>query len=156
MPNEALETYLNDHLAGSVSAIHLLERAVDEHANTALGPQLAELLAAIREDQEVLRGLMTRLGYSEHSLKQAGAWLAEKAGRLKVGGSHDNPLARLELFEALSLGIHGRLKLWRALRAVLPRHPQLQELDFPELDRRAQEQHDLVEGWRIEAAEAAL
>ena len=83
MPNEALETYLNDHLAGSVSAIELLERAVDEHRNSALGPQLADLLAAIREDQEVLRGLMTRLGYSEHSLKQAGAWLAEKIGRLK-------------------------------------------------------------------------
>lgn len=156
MPNEALETYLNDHLAGSVSAIELLERAVDEHRHSALGPQLADLLAAIREDQEVLRGLMTRLGYSEHSLKQAGAWLAEKIGRLKTGASHDSPLARLELFEALSLGIHGRLKLWRALRAVLLRHPALQELDFPRLERLAQEQHDLVEAWRIEAAETAL
>ena len=156
MPNEALETYLNDHLAGSVSAIQLLERAVDEHRNTALGPPLADLLAAIREDQELLRGLISRLGYSEHSVKQAGAWLAEKVGRIKTGASHQSPLARLELFEALSLGIHGRLKLWRALRAVLPSHPQLQELDFPRLDRMAQEQHDMVEAWRIEAAEAAL
>ena len=154
--NEALETYLNDHLAGANSAVQMLERAVDDHAGTPLGPQLAELLGAIREDQAVLRRLIGRLGYSEHSLKQAGAWLAEKVGRLKLGGSEERSLARLELFEALALGIHGKLKLWRALRAVAPRHPELQELDLPGLGRRAQEQHDLVEAWRIEAAESAL
>jgi hypothetical protein len=156
MAGDALDTYLNDHLAGATSAIQMLERAADDHTDTALGPQLLNLLAAIREDEEVLRGLIRRLGYSEHSLKQAGAWLAEKVGRLKVGASHERALARLELFEALSLGIYGKLKLWRSLRAVLPRHAELEELDLPRLDRRAQEQHDLVEGWRIEAAEAAL
>jgi len=156
MANDGLETYLNDHLAGAISAIQMLERAVENHAGTELGPRLADLLGAIREDQEVLRGLIGRLGFSEHSLKQAGAWLAEKVGRLKVGASHERALARLELFEALALGIQGKLKLWRALRAVLPRHPELQQLDLPRLDRRAQEQHDLVEAWRLEAAEAAL
>jgi hypothetical protein len=156
MASDALGTYLNDHLAGSMSAIQMLERAADEHRTTSLGPPLAELLTAIREDQEVLRGLIGRLGYSEHSLKQAGAWVAEKVGRLKVGGSDESPLARLELFETLSLGLQGKLKLWRAVRAVVPRHPELQELDLPRLDRRGQEQHDLVEAWRIEAAEAAL
>jgi hypothetical protein len=156
MADGALETYLNDHLAGARSAIQMLERAAEDHADTALGPQLADLLAAIREDEEVLRDLIRRMGYSEHSLKQAGAWLAEKVGRLKTGASHERALARLELFETLSLGILGKLKLWRSLRAVLPRHAELEELDFPRLDRRAQEQHELVEGWRIEAAEAAL
>jgi hypothetical protein len=156
MANDGLETYLNDHLAGSMSAIQMLEHAVAEHGNTPLGQQLANLLTAIREDQEVLRGLIGRLGYSEHSVKQAGAWLADKVGRLKMGGSHESPLARLELFETLSLGLQGKLKLWRAIRAVLPRHPELQELDLPRLDRRGQEQHDLVEAWRIEAAEQAL
>jgi hypothetical protein len=156
MANDALETYLNDHLAGATSAIQMLERAADDHAATELGPGIADLLAAIREDQEVLSGLIRRLGYSEHSLKQAGAWLAEKVARVKLGASHERALARLELFETLSLGIQGKLKLWRSLRAVLPRHPELQELDLPGLDRRAQEQHDLVEGWRVQAAEAAL
>ena len=42
MADDALETYLNDHLAGSVSAIQMLERAVDDHAGTPLGPQLAD------------------------------------------------------------------------------------------------------------------
>jgi hypothetical protein len=156
MASDELETYLNDHLAGAASAIQMLERAVDDHAGTDLGAQLAELLGAIREDREALRQLVERLGYPEHSLKQAGAWLAEKVGRLKVGASQERPLARLELMEMLALGIYGKVKLWRALRAVAPRHPAVQELDLRRLDRRAQEQHDLVEAWRIEAAEAAL
>lgn len=156
MANDALGTYLNDHLAGSMSAIQMLEHAREDHTNTTLGPQLADLLTAIQADQEVVRGLIRRLGHSEHTIKQAGAWLAEKVGRLKVGGSHESHLARLELFEALSLGISGKLKLWRALRAVLAKHSELQSLDLPRLERQAQEQHDLVEGWRIEAAAAAL
>jgi len=156
MAHDGLETYLNDHLTGAASAIQMLERAVEDHSGTELGRRLADLLAAIREDQEVLRGLIRRLGFSEHSLKQAGARLAEKVGRLKLGASHERAIARLELFETLALGIQGKLKLWRALRTVLPRRAELQELDLPRLDRRAQEQHDLVEAWRIEAAEAAL
>ncbi|MFL5515807.1 MAG: hypothetical protein ACJ8DJ_06605 [Gemmatimonadales bacterium] len=156
MADEALETYLNDHLAGSVSAIQMLERAVDDHAGTALGPQLADLLAGIRAAQDELRSVIRRLGYTESSIKKAGAWLAQHAGRLKVGGSGESDLARFELFEALSLGIQGQCKLWRALQAVAGKHPQLQGVDLARLERESREQHDLVEAWRIEAAEAAL
>jgi hypothetical protein len=156
MADEALETYLNDHLAGSVSAIQMLERAVDDHSGTALGPQLADLLAGIRAAQDELRSVIRRLGYTESSIKKAGAWLAQHAGRLKVGGSGESDLARFELFEALSLGIQGQCKLWRALQAVAGKHPQLQGVDLARLERESREQHDLVEAWRIEAAEAAL
>lgn len=156
MADDGLETYLNDHLAGSVSAIQMLERAVDDHEGTALGPQLAALLADIRAAQDELRTIIRRLGYTESSIKKAGAWVAQHAGRLKVGGSGDSDLARFELFEALSLGIQGQCKLWRALRAVAPKHPQLEGVDLARLEQQSREQHDLVEAWRIEAAEAAL
>jgi hypothetical protein len=156
MADDALETYLNDHLAGSVSAIEMLERAADDQAGTALGPQLADLLAAIRAAQEELRDVIRRLGYAESSIKKAGAWLAQHAGRLKVGGSSESNLARLELFEALSLGLQGQWKLWRALRAVATKHRPLAGIDLARLERQSQEHHDLVEAWRVEAAEAAL
>ena len=87
MADDALETYLNDHLAGSVGAIQMLERAVDDHAGTPLGPQLADLLAGIRAAQEELRDLMRRLGYAESPIKKAGAWLAHHAGRSKSEGA---------------------------------------------------------------------
>jgi hypothetical protein len=156
MADDGLETYLNDHLAGSVSAIQMLERAVDDHEGTALGPPLAALLADIRAAQDELRNIIRRLGYTESSIKKAGAWVAQHAGRLKVGGSGDSNLARFELFEALSLGIQGQGKLWRALRAVAAKYPQLKGVDLARLEQQSREQHDLVEGWRIEAAEAAL
>jgi hypothetical protein len=156
MADDALETYLNDHLAGSVSAVQILERAADDHADSALGPQLMDLLDAIRAAQAELRDVMRRLGYAESSVKKAGAWLAQHAGRLKVGGSSESNLARLELFEALSLGLQGQWKLWRALRAVAPKHPPLAGIDLAGLERQSREQHDRVEAWRIEAAEAAL
>jgi hypothetical protein len=157
MSNAALETYLNDHLAGSVSAIQMLERAVEDHQATALGTRLGELLGAIREDQEELRGLIRRMGFSESPVKKAGAWLAEKAGRIKLGATTDaDGLGRLEMLEALTMGLHGKMQLWRALRAAAPRHPPLQDLDLTRLERRAREQHDLADAWRIEAAETAL
>ena len=156
MAGDALETYLNDHLAGSVSAIEMLERAADDHAGSPLGPQLADLLAAIRAAQEELRDVMRRLGYTESSIKKAGAWLAQHASRLKVGGSGESDLARFELFEALSLGLQGQWKLWRALRAVVAKHPPLAAMDLARLERESQERHDMVEAWRVEAAQAAL
>jgi hypothetical protein len=82
MSDDALETYLNDHLAGSVSAIQMLERAVDDHAGTPLGMQLADLLAAIRAAQDELRSVMQRLGYAESPVKKAGAWQAQHSGRV--------------------------------------------------------------------------
>ena len=156
MADDGLETYLNDHLAGSVSAIQMLERAAEDHGDTALGPQLADLLASIREDQEELRSVIRRLGYTESPIKKAGAWLAQHASRLKVGWSAERDLDRFELFEALALGIQGKLKLWRALGVVGRRYPTLACFDFARLERRSAEQHDLMEALRIEAAEAAL
>ncbi len=156
MAEDGLEIYLNDHLGASAGAIQMLERAAADHAHSELGPQLADLLASIRADQEALRNVIRRLGYSESSIKKAGAWLVQHASRLKVGASAESDLDRFELFEALSLGIQGKSKLWRALQVVAAKHPQLSGIDLAGLERRSQEQHDMVEAWRIEAAAAAL
>jgi hypothetical protein len=155
--SRALSTYLNDHLAGSVAAIEMVERAVRENEGDPFALRLARVLADIREDQAVLRDLIERVGASQDPLKKAGAWLAEKAGRVKLGGT-DEPgeLSRLEVLEALAMGIHGKRALWRALRAVAPRHEGLRGLDFARLEGRAHEQHDEVESLRLEAAKAVL
>lgn len=157
MSDEALGTYLNDHLAGSVAAIQMLERAAEQQGGTPRGRQLGELLDAIREDQEELRGLIRRLGFQESTLKKAGARMAEQAGRIKLGaGADGDRLGRLEMLETLAMGIHGKGQLWRALGTVVSKYQAIQELDLSRLERRAREQHDLVDGWRIEAAAEAL
>jgi len=154
---DALKTYLNDHLAGSVMAIELAERTIRENEGGPVADRLSPLVKEIREDQTVLKGLIERLGTGESSLKKAGAWLAEKAGRVKLGGT-DEPgeLSRLEVLEILTTGVHGKRAMWRALRAVAERYEELRGLDLDLLECRAVEQHDELEAMRLEAAKAAL
>jgi hypothetical protein len=152
-----LSTYLNDHLAGSVGAIAMVERAIEENAGTLFGRRLEEILKEIRKDQAVVQDLIDRVGSKENPLKKAGAWLTEKAGRVKLGGTGDpGGLARLEVLETLATGIQGKRALWRALRVVVNKHPILRDLDLDLLERRAVEQHDRVEEWRLEAAREVL
>ena len=157
MSRDTLKTYLNDHLAGSVMAIELAERTMRENEGGPVAARLSPLVEQIREDQTVLKGVIERLGTGESSLKKAGAWLAEKAGRVKLGGT-DEPgeLSRLEVLEMLTTGVHGKRALWRALRVVAARHEELRGLDLDHLERRAVEQHDELEAMRLEAAKAAL
>jgi hypothetical protein len=156
MSHEALSAYLNDHLAGSVGAIEMVERAIQENGGNLLGRRLEEILKEIRKDQVVVQDLIERVGSKENPLKKAGAWLAEKAGRMKLGGADRDDLGRLELLETLAMGIHGKRALWRALRVVVGHHTFLLSLDLDLLERRAVEQYDRVEEWRLEAAREAL
>jgi hypothetical protein len=157
MSDETLSTYLNDHLAGSIGAVAMVERAIEENAGTLLGRRLEEILKEIKKDQAVLQDLIERVGAKENPLKKAGAWLAEKAGRVKLGGTGDpGELARLEVLETLAMGMQGKRALWRALRVVVNKHPILRDLDLDLLERRAVEQHDRVEEWRLEAAREVL
>jgi len=156
MPTSGIETYLQDHLAGSVAAVELVERAIAENEGNQLAVVLGGVLADIREDQDVLRGLLAGLDAGESPLKKAGAWLAEKAGRLKLGDTGEPAIQRLEMLEALSLGILGKLALWRALQRVADRHPALAGVDLARLELRAREQHERIEAHRLEAAVKAL
>jgi hypothetical protein len=155
--DDSLSTYLSDHLAGSVGAIALVERAIEENAGSLFGRRLEEILKEIRKDQVVVQGLIERVGAKENPLKKAGAWLTEKVGRVKLGGTDEaGGLARLEMLETLAMGIQGKRALWRALRVVVNKHPILRDLDLDLLERRAVEQHDRVEEWRLEAAREVL
>jgi hypothetical protein len=154
--NAALGAYLNDHLAGSVMAVEMLERMIEESRGGPLEGTFTALLREIEGERVVLRELLERLGVRENPVKKAGAWLAEKAGRLKLSDPGRGALDRLELLEALSLGIQGKLKLWRALERVAPGRPALAGIDYRALQQRARDQHDRVEAQRLEAAREAL
>ncbi len=157
MSDSPLGTYLNDHLAGSTGAVEMVERAIKENAGNALGSRLQEILGEIQADQQVLQRLIERVGSVEDPLKKAGAWLAEKAGRMKMAGTHKpEELARMEMLETLSMGINGKLSLWRALRSVSSKHGALRELDLDLLERRAADQLEQVEALRLEAARDVL
>jgi hypothetical protein len=127
---DALSTYLNDHLAGSVVAIELAERIIRDNEGDPFAARLARILEEIRKDQGALKDLIERVGAGQNPIKKAGAWLAEKAGRVKLGGTDRHGLARLEALELLQTGIDGKRALWQALRVVADRHEPLRGLDL--------------------------
>jgi hypothetical protein len=154
--SDSLSTYLQDHLAGAVHAIELLEAMRDRHKDQPLGQFAAALLVEIAADRDTLRMIADRAGSGSSGAKEATAWLAEKVSRLKLRHGSENPLSTLEALEFLELGIHGKWALWRALGAVAPNDPRLQGNDFEHLAERARTQRGQVEERRLEAARSAL
>jgi hypothetical protein len=147
---ERLGRYLNDHLAGSVAALELLDHLIGSERPEPTARTLSELRDDIEEDQATLRDLLRRIGVAESLPRKAAAWLTEKAGRLKLrlSGTADNSLELLEALEALSLGIEGKRGLWHALAAL----PAFAGVDFDRLQYRAIQQHNRVEVERLAAA----
>ena len=57
-----LASYLNDHLAGSISALELIAYWGEAHKGEPLGRFFVETEREIKSDQEVLRDVMRTLG----------------------------------------------------------------------------------------------
>jgi hypothetical protein len=146
-----LASYLNDHLAGSVSALELIEHWAHVHDGKPLGEFFMDMDAEIRADQDKLRELMRSLRLEESNLRQAGAWVAEKVGRarLMIAGDEPDSLGLVLTLEGLIMGIGGKKLLWRALAAA--KLLQLNGYEFEELQRRAQEQIERIEAERMRA-----
>jgi hypothetical protein len=149
MSNEYLATYLNDHLAGSQTALEILDR---------LAKPPVELKTEIEEDSEVLKNLMATLGIAESRLRKAAGWVGDKVVSMKtrIEDSEGGPLHQLESLEALAVGVDGKLALWSALAAAAEVDPALAILDYDRLIERALDQRARIEVWRLEAAQAAL
>jgi hypothetical protein len=154
--NENLTVYLTDHLAGSRFAIDMLERLRDKVDDKLFAARLTQLLEQIMEDRHVLESLVERINGRHHPVKEAGAWIAEKFSRWKLSADDPDDLGRFEILEALSLGVLGKMKLWQALSLIACNQPELRGPDYDYLASRAQAQHDQLETFRREAAEAAL
>jgi hypothetical protein len=154
--SDPLATYLHDHLAGSNFAVQLLESLHDQYSDQELRRFAAALLVDVRKDRETLQGIVDRIGSTHLDLKDAAAWLAEKASRMKLGRDHGAGLGTFEALETLSLGILGKLSLWRVLPVIAEVDPRLRGTDFEKLAARAQEQFDRVEVRRLEIARKAF
>jgi hypothetical protein len=155
---DQLSIYLNDHLAAATAGANLARRAAGNNAGTGYGPVLEEVAREIEEDRTALVGVMERLSVGHDHVKTALAWGAERAGRLKLNGRllGYSPLSRLEEIEALSLGVEGKLALWRALRSTHASDPRLADVDLDELVERARSQRRRLERQRVRAADEAL
>jgi len=153
-----LSEYLNDHLAGSIGALELLDRAIETYEGKPLERFFRDLRDDIHSDQEQLKELIAKLDIAESSVRKAGAWFLEKLSRPKIdlgeGGKVD--IGLFLALEALVLGITGKRSLWRALHSASRTVPALARLDYPGLEKRAIEQCERVEARRLEVARAVF
>jgi hypothetical protein len=158
MANESLTTYLNDHLAGSVVALELLDHLEEDGAGIAQASILADVHADIQADRQELEAFMAQLGIGVSAPRTATGWLVEKLSeiKLRLDDAGDGALRRLEALETVSLGIAGKQALWHALAAAAEEVPELGGLDYARLGRRAESQREAVETLRLHAAKEAL
>jgi hypothetical protein len=143
MQSKLLSIYLNDHLAGATAGVAVARRAAKSNRDSeAYGAPLEELAEEIGEDRESLLQLMSDLEVGTDTIKQLLAWGAEKAGRLKLNGHllSYSPLSRLDELEFLTLGVTGKLSLWRTLDLLSHREPRLRKEKLGELVVRAEMQ----------------
>src|SRR4051794_19798427 len=153
MANGELKTYLNDHLAGSVTGLELARHIASENDGTELGDFMREIAREIDEDRKALKEIMDSAGAGTEHHKLLLAWVTQKASMLKThsplsGGGDMTTFLELEM---LFIGITGKQLLWKALAAADGDDPRLQELI-----ERADRQREGVERHRLEAARAAL
>jgi hypothetical protein len=149
---QPLAIYLQDHLAGAAYALDLVESMRDNFRGQQLGDFAAMLYVDIAADKEVLHALASQLGPSSDVLKDTVAWLAEKISRFKLAHDDTTGLRLFEALEFLALGIHGKASLWRALAEVREQHDVLARVDFANLVKRAEQQVQAMEKFRLAAA----
>ena len=153
-----LAIYLNDHLAAATGARELARRAAASNRGSSYGDFLDQLATEIEEDRRSLIEIMRALDVRVDALKTLGGWGAEKLGRLKLNGRllSYSPLSRVVELEVLTVGVHGKLGLWRALQRIEPERPALASADLPALIGRAERQLERLEDQRLRAVSEAL
>ena len=151
-----LDSYLNEHLAGSLGALELIDHWAEVHKDKPLGSFFLEIEKEIKADQETLRDVMRTLHVEESKVRKAGAWAAEKVGRARliIAGDKPGSLGLVLTLEGLIMGVTGKKLLWDALDAakLLP----VNMYNFEQLQRRAEQQVSRIEAERISAIRKAF
>ncbi len=110
---DPLETYLQDHYAGSTGGVELIGRLLEGSESDAETAELSALRDEIAADQKALEEIMASVGVEPSTLKNAGARVGEHLSRPKLHGKA--PDARVLQIEGMIMGVTGKLQLWRSL-----------------------------------------
>lgn len=155
--NDPLSAYLHDHLAGSHFAVKLLDSLQDQYRDDRLGTFAVALRADVKQDQGVLEDIISHVGKPSLGLAEAAGWLVERASQFKLQRDDSSGgLGTFEALEALTLGIRGKLALWRVLPLILRFDSRVPAHDYGALAARAEDQFARVEEQRLGLAQATF
>ena len=158
MDEKLLRIYLNDHLAAATAGVELARRSLKANRGSEFEEFLERLTRELEEDRAALARVMDELGVPKSAAKRGAAVVAERVGRLKLNGRIRgySPLSRVLELEGLTIGIEGKLSLWRNLRDAAGVADRLQGIDLDALIARGERQQRSLEPHRLEAARAAF
>lgn len=155
---ELLSIYLQDHHATSSGALELVRRMIKSNSGNIFGQKVEYVASELIEARGQLEEVMHALDVSPSRVKEAGMWLSEKLGRLKLNGQvvGYSPLSRMIEFEGLCMALNGQLRLWDSLKIVAQSDERLAPFDFDGLSEQAGDQLERVESMHRLAVEAAF
>ncbi len=156
MAYSGLDTYLNDHMAGATAGTNLAKMAAEEHQTDEHGPFFSEIYAEVSADKDTLEQLMTALGVDESASKTALAEVGSKLMGPKFTAGEDDELNAFVTLETLSIGVEGKVCMWKALKTVEADYPAFESFDIDDLLARATSQREKIEAQRQKMAPQAL
>lgn len=158
MSKQHLAIYLKDHLAGSEAGLEILEHIEAAHGVGRISDITTRIRREIEGERTVLTQLLEKLDASTSVPRRVAGWMSEKALELKLFANDpgNGALRLFEAVEAIKLGVHGKLGLWKALAANAPQIPVLATVAYEPLIKQAEEQEELLEILRIEASRVAF
>ena len=150
-----LKIYLNDHYAGATVGVELAKRTLGSNRGTSFEESLEKIKTEIEEDRYRLEQLMVKLEVQRNPFKESAGWFSEKLGRLKLNGQIRgySDLSRLVELEGLSLGVEGKLSLWKTLKVVSKHDDRIDQGWLDTQIARAEEQRSSLEELRLKAAD---
>jgi hypothetical protein len=139
-PDQLLHIYLNDHRTVAVIAHALAMRSRGANTGNEFGEFLEGFVPLLEDDIDQLDAVFDRCEISKDLLKLGAARLGVELGRLKLNGrvTDYSPLSRVIEFEALSLGVLGKQKLWATIAALPSDHPAASAIDTSQLIERGE------------------
>jgi hypothetical protein len=157
MAEQPIHVYLNDHLAGATAGVDLAKQAAERHDGE-LREFFAQLADEIGADHNTLTTLMNQMDAHASGAKEVLAKAGSVVSETKFSGeSMDDPeFGTFLTLETLSIGVEGKLCMWKALKAIESEVPELADTDIDTLIERAQSQRDRIESKRLEWAPRAL
>lgn len=123
-----LRIYLQDHLALLRGAVELAHR-MKQHCEEEWAREAAtRFLGGVIEDRKELMRVARDVGVEPSLVKEAGAWLAQKLGGLKLNGRvlMRSPLSTLLELEAMCMLMAQTEASWRALEPFAEARPDLE------------------------------
>ena len=155
METKSLHTYLQDHIAGAESALIVIRHLNGQAEEPALLHLLQELLEEVTEDKVALERLAGSLGTQPNVLKNSAAWIGAQVVDVKARAGKTS-FGAFEGLEFISLGIQGKLHLWKALQRSASCATAGYRPDLSLLIQRGEAQHERVEVLRLALASVVL